>query len=82
MMCSSWQSRMTYCGVELWTENCVISVDMNAAGCARVPVGISMLSKAFLFIVENNGTNIISVSFLENSNSGGCGKTAAWLAAS
>ena len=79
---SSWQSRLTYSGVESWTKKYTMSVDINSADPTRVLVGIPILNTVFLFSVGNNGTALTLVSSFDNGISAGFGKSVAWLTAS
>jgi hypothetical protein len=78
----SWQSHLTYTGVESWTYKYTMSVDINSADPTRVLVGIPILNTVFLFVVSNNSTNLTLVNFLDNGYSFGFGKSVAWLMAS
>jgi hypothetical protein len=81
-MNGSWQSRLTYNGVESWTKKYMMSVDINSADPTRVLVGIPILNMVFLFIVGNYGTTITLISSLNNDISIGFGKSIAWMSAS
>ncbi|UJR17028.1 hypothetical protein I4U23_003926 [Adineta vaga] len=75
---SSWQSRLTYTGIESWSSKFTMSVKINSNDSTRVLIGMPFLNTVFLFVVTN-GTNLTLASSMNNGQSVGFGKGVAWL---
>ncbi|CAF0719899.1 unnamed protein product [Adineta ricciae] len=75
---SSWQSRLTYSGVDVWNSKYTISVKINSDDPAKVLVGMPFLNTVFFFTVTNN-SNLTLASYLDDGESVGYGKSVTWL---
>jgi hypothetical protein len=78
----TWQSRLTYSGVDSWSSKFTMSVKINSDDPTRVLVGMPFINTVFLFAVSNNGTNMTFASLVDNGQSVGFGKSVAWLTSS
>ena len=76
---NSWQSYLTYSGVDYWSKKLTMSVKINGADSTRVLVGMPFLNTVFLFMVRNNGTTLILASSMSYNKSVGFGKGVTWL---
>jgi hypothetical protein len=79
---SSWQSRLTYSGIDTWNDQYTMSVKINSNDPTRVLVGMPFINTAFLFVISNNGTNLTLASYIDNGQSVGFGKSVTWLTTS
>ena len=78
----TWQSRLTYSGVDSWSSKFIMSVKINSDDPTRVLIGMPFLNTVFLFVVNNNGTNLTLASSVDNGQSVGYGKSVTWLTSS
>ena len=76
---NSWQSYLTYSGVDNWSKKLTMSVKINGADFTRVLVGMPFLNTVFLFVVNKNGTDLALASSMSYSKSVGFGKGVTWL---
>ena len=76
---NSWQSYLTYSGVDRWSKKLTMSVKINGADSTRVLIGMPFLNTVFLFVVTNNGTNLTLASSMSYNKSVGFGKSVTWL---
>jgi hypothetical protein len=79
---NSWQSRLTYSGIDTWNAQYTMSVKINSDDPTRVLVGMPFLNTVFLFSISNNGTSITLASSIDNGQSVGFGKSVTWLTTS
>ncbi|CAF4570430.1 unnamed protein product [Rotaria sp. Silwood2] len=79
---SSWQSYLTYSGVDAWNKKYTMSVNINVDDPTRILIGMPFLNTVFLFILSNNGTTLTWVSSIYNGRSVGYGKSVTWLTGS
>ena len=76
---NSWQSYLTYSGIDTWNTQFAMSVKINSADSTRVLVGMPFLNTVFLFKVSNNGMNFTMASSMSYEKSVGFGKSVTWL---
>ena len=76
---NSWQSYLTYSGIDTWTKKHTMSVKIDGDNPTRVLVGMPFLNTVFLFVVGNGGTNLAMASSMSYNRSVGFGKGVTWL---
>ncbi len=76
---NTWQSYLTYSNLKTWSNQYVMSVNINSDDSSRVLIGMPFLNIVFLLIISLNGSNLTLNSFVDNGNSIGFGKSVAWL---
>ena len=75
----SWQSYLTYSGIDYWSKKFTMSVKINGADSTRVLIGMPFLNTVFLFVVRDNGTVLDLASSTSYNKSVGFGKGVTWL---
>ena len=77
---NSWQSYLTYAGIDKWNKKFTMSVKINTDDDpTRVLIGMPFLNTVFLFVVSNQGTNLALASSVSYNKSVGFGKGVTWL---
>ena len=76
---NSWQSYLTYSGLDSWNKKFTMSVRINGDDPTRVLIGMPFLNTVFLFRVTNNGTNLTMTDSVSYEESVGFGKSVTWL---
>ena len=76
---SSWQSHLTYSGVDSWNRKLTMSVKINGDDPTRVLVGMPFLNTVFLFQVSSSGRSLSMASSISYLESVGFGKSVTWL---
>ena len=76
---NSWQSYLTYSGLDSWNKKFTMSVKTNGDDSTRVLIGMPFLNTVFLFRVTNNGTNLSMTGSMSYEESVGFGKSVTWL---
>ena len=76
---NSWQSYLTYSGLDSWNKKFTMSVKINGDDPTRVLIGMPFLNTVFLFRVTNNGTNLSMTDSVSYEKSVGFGKSVTWL---
>ena len=76
---NSWQSYLTYFGLDSWNKKFTMSVKINGDDPTRVLIGMPFLNTVFLFRVTDNGTNLTMINSLSQDKSVGFGKSVTWL---
>ena len=76
---NSWQSYLTYSGLDSWNKKFTMSVKINGDDPTRVLIGMPFLNTVFLFRVTDNGTNLSMTDSVSYEKSVGFGKSVTWL---
>ena len=76
---NSWQSRLTYSGVDSWSAKLTMSVKINGDDPTRVLVGMPFLNTVFLFRVGVGGSSLTLISSQSNGMLVGFGRGVTWL---
>lgn len=79
---STWQSRLTYSGIDSWNDKYTMSVKINSDDPTRVLVGMPFINTVFLFTIGNSGTTLTLASYIDNGQTVGFGKSVTWLTTS
>ena len=76
---NSWQSYLTYSGIDTWTKKYTMSVKIDGDNPTRVLVGMPFLNTVFLFVIGNGGMDLAMASSMSYERSVGFGKSVTWL---
>ena len=77
---NSWQSYLTYTGIDSWSSKLTMSIGIKADNdSTRVLIGMPFLNTVFLFQVSTNGKSLTLASSMTYEKSVGFGKSVTWL---
>ena len=76
---NSWQSYLTYTGIDSWSSKLTMSIEINDEQPIRVLIGMPFVNAVFLFLVSQDGTNLSLTSSMSYNGSVGFGKSVTWL---